>query len=52
MWFASSGANNVAILAWLAPIPLLAVLPDLRFVLAVAVAFTASAIGALSWLVA
>jgi apolipoprotein N-acyltransferase len=42
--------NHVWPLAWLAPAPLLIVLPNLGFTSAAAAAFAASAIGALSWL--
>jgi apolipoprotein N-acyltransferase len=44
--------NHVWILAWLAPVPLLVVLPNLGLTSAAAAAFAASAIGALSWLAA
>jgi apolipoprotein N-acyltransferase len=52
MWFLSNGINHVWPLAWLAPLPLLIVLPELRVIPAAFVGFTASAIGAFSWLVA
>jgi apolipoprotein N-acyltransferase len=52
MWFLSSGINHVWFLAWLAPLPLLVVLINLRLLPAMVAAFTASAIGAFSWLVA
>jgi apolipoprotein N-acyltransferase len=52
MWFLSSGINHIWILAWFAPVPLLIVLLYLRLIPAVVAAFAASAIGALSWLVA
>ena len=52
LWFLSSGIYHLWPLAWLAPVPLLLVLPQLRLVPAALAAFTASAVGALSWLVA
>jgi apolipoprotein N-acyltransferase len=52
LWFLSSGIYHLWPLAWLAPLPLLLVLPHLRIVPAALAAFSASAIGALSWLVA
>ncbi|MSR83706.1 MAG: hypothetical protein EXS58_12410 [Candidatus Latescibacteria bacterium] len=52
MSFLSSGINQVWIAAWLAPIPLLLVLLELRPVPAALAAFATSAIGALSFVVA
>jgi apolipoprotein N-acyltransferase len=52
MSFLSAGINHVWIAAWLAPIPLLIVLLDLRPAQAAPAAFIASAIGALSFVVA
>jgi apolipoprotein N-acyltransferase len=47
MWFASRGIHHVWPLAWLAPLPLLVVLPDASLGRAMLAAFAASAIGAL-----
>lgn len=52
LWFLSTGPNNLWLLAWLAPVPLLLVLLDLRLVPATIAAFVASALGALNWSVA
>jgi apolipoprotein N-acyltransferase len=52
MSFLSAGINHVWIAAWLAPIPLLVALLDLRAAQAASAAFVASAIGALSFVVA
>jgi hypothetical protein len=52
MWFLSSGINHVWFLAWIAPVPLLLVLPSLRVLPAVTAAFAASAIGSIAWLTA
>jgi apolipoprotein N-acyltransferase len=52
MWFASSGVNHFWPLAWLAPLPLLVVLPDLHVSRAALAAFVGSAIGALNLVVA
>jgi apolipoprotein N-acyltransferase len=51
-WFASTGVNHIWPLAWLAPAPLLVVLPDLRARRAVLAAFGASALGALNLVLA
>ena len=52
MWFASSGVNHVWPLAWLAPVPLLAFLPELRPLRATALAFIASVLAALNLVIA
>ena len=52
MWYASSGINHVWPLAWLAPVPLLIVLPELKGPRAALAAFAAPAIGAASLVVA
>jgi len=52
MWFASTGVNHVWPLAWLAPLPLLLVLPDLRAGRAATATFAASGIGALNLVLA
>lgn len=52
MSFLSSGINHVWIVAWLAPIPLLVILLELRAAPAALAAFATSAIGALSVVVA
>ncbi len=52
LWFASTGVNHVWPLAWLAPLPLLVVLPDLRAGRAALAALAASAIGALNLVLA
>lgn len=48
MWFASSGVNHFWPLAWLAPLPLLVVLPDLRVSRAALATFVGAVIGALN----
>ena len=52
MWFASGGIYHMWLLAWLAPLPLLVVLPDLRASRAAAAAYLGAALGALSLVVA
>jgi apolipoprotein N-acyltransferase len=52
MWFLSTGVNHVWPLAWLAPLPLLVVLPDLRAGRAALAAFAAFAIGAVNLILA
>jgi apolipoprotein N-acyltransferase len=52
MWFASVGVHHVWPLAWLAPLPLLAVLPDLRPGRAALAACGGSALGALNLVLA
>ena len=52
MWFLSTGVNHVWPLAWVAPVPLLAMLPDLRSGRAASAAFAAAALGALNLVVA
>jgi apolipoprotein N-acyltransferase len=52
MWFASTGVNHVWPLAWLAPVPLLVVLPELGIVRAAGVAFIASLLAALNLVIA
>lgn len=52
MWYASSGIYHVWPLAWLAPVPLLILLPDLPWPRAALAAFVASAGGAASFVVA
>lgn len=52
LWFLSTGPNHVWGLTWIAPVPLLLVLLDLRLVPAAMAAFIASALGALNWSVA
>ncbi len=52
MWFASSGVNHVWPLAWIAPIPLLIVLPELRPMRAAVVGFAASVLAALNLVIA
>lgn len=52
MWFLSTGMNHVWILAWLAPLPLLLVLPALPAGRAAVAAFLASALGAVSFVLA
>ncbi len=45
MWFASIGVNHVWPLAWIATVPLLAVVPDHRPITAALAAFAAAALG-------
>jgi apolipoprotein N-acyltransferase len=52
MWFASSGVNHVWPLAWIAPLPLLLILPDLPGGRAALVAWAASSLGALNLVLA
>lgn len=52
MFFLSGANHPVWIAAWVAPIPLLVVMLDLRFAHAAAAAFVASTIGALSFVLA
>jgi len=52
LWFVSTGVNHLWVLTWLAPVPLLLVLVDLRPLPAAIAAFIASALGALNWSVA
>jgi apolipoprotein N-acyltransferase len=52
LWFLSTGPNDTPALAWIAPVPLLIVLPDLRLITGAIVASVASALGALNWSVA
>jgi apolipoprotein N-acyltransferase len=52
MWFLSTGVNNWWPLAWLAPLPLLVLLPGLPLGRAAVAAFAASAIGALNLAIA
>jgi len=52
MWFASAGIYHVWLLAWIAPVPLLVVLPDLRPGRAALAAWAAGALGASSYAVA
>jgi len=52
MWYASSGIYHVWPLAWLAPVPLLIVLPELPAPRAALAAFAGPAIGAASFVVA
>jgi apolipoprotein N-acyltransferase len=52
MWFDSAGVNHVWPLAWIAPLKLLILIPDLRAGRAAIAAFGASAIGALNLVLA
>ena len=52
MWFASVGVHHVWPLAWLAPLPLLVVLPDLQSGRAALAACGGSALGALKLVLA
>jgi apolipoprotein N-acyltransferase len=52
MWFASTGVNHVWPLTWIAPLPLLLLIPDLGARRAAFAAFVASLIGALNLVVA
>jgi apolipoprotein N-acyltransferase len=52
MWFFSTGMHHVWLLAWLAPLPLLLVLPELSAARAALAAFVAAALGATSFVLA
>jgi len=52
MWFGSTGIYHVWLLAWLAPLPLLIVLPSLRPGQAALAAWAAAALGASNFVVA
>ena len=52
MWFLSTGMHHVWLLAWLAPLPLLLVLPQLSAARAALAAFVAAALGATSFVLA
>ena len=52
LWYLSDGIHHVWILAWLAPVPVLAILPELRLSRAAIAAFGASVIGGSSFVVA
>ncbi len=52
MYFASTGVNHAWVLAWIAPLPLLLVLPELRPLRAASAAFAAAALGTLNLVLA